>query len=204
MQIIIDSEEVDIDTKGAKSFEQCCSLIMAWLVEKDRSISTCKIDGKVVDTMDQANQLLKSCSSLEVETVSVSEALQAAISIQAAQLTRTEEACEQLVTDSLLEEPEVLVEQWHDLCEDLKAQIRFIPSLAPLLTEDQINMLVDKKFKEIEDIMREVHKVLNEADVVTFSDILELKLSPWISTLREFVQAQAKLLDSMIKSQKGE
>lgn len=199
MQIIIDSKPVEIDTSGADSFEKYCSKIMAFLVEKDRSISSCKIDGTIIKSVDQANELFKQESSLEVETITVAEALAQAVHHEVTELETTIDDCEELVTDCLLEEPQTLADNWESLCEKLKVHIGFIPNLGPLLSEDQINHLIDHKFGEIESIMKDAHKVLNKADVVSFSDILELRLSPWIQSLREFMETQQKMVNSILQ-----
>lgn len=199
MQIIIDTEQVEISQDTKPSFTKCCEAIMELIVQKDRSIACCKINGQEVSTLEQADSLFTPDCSMEVETVSVVEALELAVAIKCQELIAAEDACDQLVTDSLLEEPEALLKQWQNLCEQLKEQVRFIPKLGHLLTEEQINMLIEVKLEELNSIMRDVHHVLSKADVVAFSDILELRLAGWISSFHEFLKTQLNMLENLAR-----
>ncbi|MEM9400380.1 MAG: hypothetical protein AAF984_09245 [Verrucomicrobiota bacterium] len=199
MEVIIDSEEVKISNDQTPSFTKCCEVIMEMLISKDRSIALCKINGQAVNTLAEADSLFTPDCSMEVETVSVLKALEEAVKVKCQELHGAEDACEQLVTDSLLEEPEELVRQWQNLCGQLKEQVGFIPKLGPLLTEEQINMLIEVKLEELNAVMKDTQKALSKADVVAFSDILELRLSAWIISFREFLETQCKMVETLAK-----
>ncbi|MEM9446064.1 MAG: hypothetical protein AAGA18_12020 [Verrucomicrobiota bacterium] len=201
MQVIIDSETVEIETKTSNNFEDACSLIMQWLVQRDRSISKCKIDGKLIETIEEARCLFNVNSSLEIESIPVAVALYQSVGEHCDSLKRIEEDCDELVTDSLLEEPEVLLRQWQSLCHKLKQEIGFLPNLAPLLTDEQLDSLIEKNLTELNAIMNDIQKALSKADVVAFSDILELRLSVWISNFSEFLLTQHKMLEPIAKEQ---
>ena len=201
MQVIIDSETVELDTKTNNNFEDTCSVIMKWLVQRDRSISKCKIDGKLIETIEEARSLFNDKSSLEIESIPVAVALHQSVGEHCDTLTRIEEDCDELVTDSLLEEPEVLLKKWQSLCHKLKQEIGFLPNLGPLLTDEQLDSLIEKNLTDLNSIMNDIQQALSKADVVAFSDILELRLSVWIASFNEFLMTQHKMLEPIAKEQ---
>jgi hypothetical protein len=197
MKLTIDSEIIDLPYAAAKSFEAYCQQVMDWLLKRNRSISICKIDGHEVTDIQQANAAFAQAKQMEIESVPLIVALQSAMAIHSARLGRLEKECESLVTDCLIAEPVVVAEKWQSICEMIKEQIGFIPRLASLLTEEMIDAMVNEHCKELTSIMMAVSECFPKADVVTFSDVLEMRLLPWIRGMREFSKAVLKLLDAI-------
>jgi hypothetical protein len=96
-----------------------------------------------------------------------------------------------------LAEPVQIVASWKSLCTELNQVLGFIPTLAPILTDEQVTVLTEQKFEDLATIMRSINESMNKPDVVTVSDILELRLMPWLAALREFFQAQLTVVESL-------
>lgn len=188
MKFVIDSEEISLPETSRQSFQQCCQNIMALLLEKERSIGSFKIDGKDVESIKDADQSFSQAQQVEVESLPLAEALQSALTGTINEIRKLETMCETLVTDCLLADPDNIAQQWQDLCKELTKLIGFFPSLGYLLTEKQINELIDQRYAEFNQIMKDIAEVLPKADVVAFSDILETRLQPWLKNMRDFSQ----------------
>jgi hypothetical protein len=89
-----------------------------------------------------------------------------------------------LVTQALLGEPAEIAACWHGICEEIKAQIGFLPRLSGLLTDAQVNHLVDRQLQELGKVMHALHAAFNAGDTLEISDSLELRLLPWLRQLR--------------------
>ena len=83
-----------------------------------------------------------------------------------------------MVTQVLLGEPQEIATRWERICEELKAQIGFLPRLTGLLTETQVNELVDRELKELSRVMHALHAAFNKGDTLEISDSIELRLLP--------------------------
>ncbi|HEY8966186.1 MAG TPA: hypothetical protein VIM58_07075 [Candidatus Methylacidiphilales bacterium] len=196
MTLTIDSETVDFPPKPGEAFAEYYERIADHLLDKHRCIGTCRIDGKEVPTLDEGAALFAGASTIEIDSVSVRVALQANIALQCNAMRKIEDACETLVTDALLAEPKQVANSWQDLCQEIKGVLDFIPRLGVLLSDEQVDSLVDGRLKELNGIMTEISGFLGKGDVVGFSDTLEMKLLPWVAGLREFFQAQLAVVES--------
>jgi hypothetical protein len=197
MTLLIDSNVVDIARQPGETFATYCTKIMDWLLEQNLSIGSCRIDGQSLTTQDQAEELFASAQSIEVQSIGVRVALQAGVALQCNAMRKLENDCQSLITDCLLAEPGEISGSWSGLCQELQGVLKFIPTLGALLSEEQVNFLADQKFKTLDEIMQEMNQVMNKADTVAMSDLLELKLLPWLTSLREFLQAQLPVIDSL-------
>jgi hypothetical protein len=195
MKLLIDSKEENLSIDNSTSFMEFCNKIMTQLLAKDLSIGQIKMDGKIMTDSDEMQKTFKSAQTIEIETTSLKHALSSAVSQQYAQIQRLTSDAEALVTDCLLDEPQTIVDKWQSLCERLKNSVSFVPTLAPFLKEEQVDHLVDKSFEELNSHIRELNEVLNKADVVKFSDALEMKLIPWLKTFGEFMKEQLVQVD---------
>ena len=197
MTLTIDSETVDFPAKPNEAFQDYYERIADLLLKKGRCIGSCRIDGQAVPTVEAGVSLFDAAKAIEIESVPLRVALQANIALQCNTMRRIEDACEGLVTDSLLADPKQVAAAWQSLCEEIKSILTFIPRLAPLLSDEQVDALVDGRLNELNGIMGEIAEFLGKGDVVGFSDILEMKLLPWVGGLREFFQAQLSLVEAM-------
>jgi len=162
-------------------------------MEKKRSIASIKLDGKAIYDIDAASELYISSSLCEVETLPYDQVFKNALHFQLSQISDLEESAETLITDILLAEPDEIIEKWQSICKMVKAQIVFLPQLAVLLSEDQINDLVEKHLAELDKIMKEAAGSFSTADVVAVSDILELQFLPWLKNFKTFMQNMVEL-----------
>jgi hypothetical protein len=197
MILHIDSETVELPREANETFRNYCKKLMDWLLERNKSISSIRFDGKLTNSDQESVDLFPSVKLLEVNTTSVQVALQSAIALQCNVLRKLENDCQNLVTDCLLAEATQIAETWEGMCREIKAVLSFLPCLNALLTEEQVDFLVDTKLQEVQELMKEMHEILNSADVVKMSDVLELKLAPWLVSLREFFQAQLSVIETL-------
>jgi hypothetical protein len=188
MKLIIDSKPVAIPAAESQSFQELCSGVMDWLMDQKRSISSCKFDGRLVKTIEEADSIFDSAMLCEIESIPIEIAMQSALALQCNYLGELESRCEKLVTESLLSDPREIIETWRGICDNLKQQISFIPQLGALLTEDQVDELINERMECFNHLMKDAAAALSAADVVQFSDVLELKLIPWLQHYREFLR----------------
>lgn len=187
MKLIIDSTPVEIPAAESQSFRELCTGVMNWLLPRKRSIASCKFDGHVIHSVEEADSVLPSSQTCEIESVPFEIALQSALALQCNYLGEIEQQCDKLVTESLLADPQDIIKLWRFICENLKQQIAFIPQLGNILSEDQVDHLITSRMEAFNDIMKSAAAALSTADVVQFSDVLELKLVPWLQQYREFL-----------------
>ncbi len=197
MKITIDSDSVDIERNATDSFKVYYQRVASWLLIRNRCISAFKINGRMIKNEVEGENLYTQAEDVEVESVPLKVALQAAIALQCNTVRKLENDCLNLVTDCLLAEPKQIVDSWKLLCVELNQVLGFIPTLAPVLTDEQVTGLTDQKFANLSTIMKDINEAMNKPDVVTVSDILELRLLPWMVSLREFFQAQIPVIDSL-------
>lgn len=200
MKLIIDSKPVDIPAAESQSFRELCTGVMDWLLPKRRSIATCKFDGQPIHSVEQADNVLSHASTCEIESVPFEIALQSALALQCNYLGEIEQQCDKLVTESLLADPNDIVKLWREICENLKQQIAFIPQLGTILSEEQVDHLIASRMENFNATMKGAAAALSTADVVQFSDILELQLVPWLKQYREFLLGHVDELNRTTKN----
>jgi hypothetical protein len=189
LKVVIDSTPVQLELPQGSSFAALCEAAMKVLLEKNRAIAHCKIDGKLVEDPESANETIGSASLLEIESLPLKEVLLVSIQNHITDLKRLEQSAEQLVTDCLLAEPQEIVNQWTEICEQTKKKLSFIPTLAPILSEKQLEEKMDPLFKNLAGIMSEAGTSFSTADVVSFSDTIENKFIPWLHQFRAVIQS---------------
>jgi anaerobic glycerol-3-phosphate dehydrogenase len=197
MKLLIDSQEDHLSLEDSTSFMEFCNKLMTKLLAKDLSVAAIKMDGKLITDTDEMQKTFKTAQTVEIETTSLKHALHTAVSQQYSQLQKLAADAEALVTDCLLDEPQMIVDKWYSLCERLKNSVSFVPTLAPFLKEEQVDHLIDKSFEDLNSMIKELNEVLNRADVVKFSDVLEMKLIPWLKTFGEFMKEQLAEVDCL-------
>jgi hypothetical protein len=196
MILTIDTEPVDLPVQPGETFQAYYERIADLLLAKNRCIGSCRIDGSDVPTVEEGTALFPSAREMAIDSVSLRVALQANIALQCNAMRRIEDSCEGLVTDSLLSEPKQVAASWQALCEEIKGILTFIPRLGVLLTDEQVDALIEGRLNELNAVMTEIADFLAKGDVVGFSDTLEMKLLPWIAGLREFFQAQLTVVEA--------
>ena len=110
---------------------------------------------------------------------------------------RLESECENLVTQALLGEPNEIAQRWQAICEEIKAQVGFLPRLSGLLTDSQVNQLVDRQLKDLSKVMHALHSAFNNGDTLEISDSIELQLLPWLRQLRAFMENCLSLVKTL-------
>lgn len=189
LKVVIDSVPVQLEIPQEASFANICASAMKVLLEKNRAISQCKLDGKVVEEPDKVDALLPTFSLLEIESQPLKEVLTIALQQHVLDLKQLEQSTEQLVTDCLLAEPQEIVDQWTGICDITKKKLSIIPTLAPILDEKQLETKMEPLFKDLNLIMTEASGSFSTADVVSFSDTLENRFIPWIQRFRAVIQS---------------
>lgn len=181
------------------SFQDLCSVVMEWLLKRKRSISLCVIDGVQVQSLDQAENMFTSADTCEIESVTIEAALMSALALQGESLKTITAECEELVTECLLAEPEDIIKLWQKICEHLKAQIGFVPHMGAVLSDEEVERLVSTEMSQFNRIMQRAGEILSTADVVQFSDLLELELIPWLGDYRLFLHRVFVRLEKKLK-----
>ena len=196
MKVLIDSKPIEIQSTPGASFAEFCASLLERLLQTNLSIKSCRLDGKILESMGDGEKIFNQTSLVEVESVPLTVALQAVMALRCAAIRRLEMDCEELVTESLIGEANAIYQRWHALCGELKQQIQFIPHLGDFLASEQVDEISTSRMETLADIMNGCREALGKADVVAFSDILEMKLLPWLQKLRELVHGVLKQIES--------
>src|SRR5271163_1707344 len=184
MKILIDNSPLEAEFAPPKSFPEFCEQMMGVLLARNLSIGSCEFDGTVVNSLEEAHDLYSRCEICRIASIPLAVALEAALGQKVRDAQKLEADCENLVTQALLGEPAEIAACWHTICEEIKAQIGFLPRLTGLLTDAQINHLVDRQLQELGKVMHALHAAFNAGDTLEISDSLELRLLPWLRQLR--------------------
>ncbi len=189
MKILIDNNPLEQNFVLPKSFPEFCEQMMSVLLAKNLSIGSCEFDGTIVHNLDEAHDLYTRSEICKINSIPLAVALEAALAEKVRDALALETKCEGLVTQALLGEPSEIAACWHGICEEIKAQIGFLPRLSGLLTDEQVNHLVDRQLQELGKVMHALHAAFNAGDTVEISDSLELRLLPWLRQLRAFMES---------------
>jgi hypothetical protein len=188
MKILIDNSPMEQDFVLPKSFPEFCEQMMGMLLTRNLSIGSCEFDGTLVSNLDEARDLYARSEICRINSIPLVVALEAALEQKVQDARKLESECENLVTQSLLGEPAEIAACWHAICEEIKAQIGFLPRLTGLLSDTQVNHLVDRQLHELGKVMHTLHAAFNAGDTLEISDSLELRLLPWLRQLRGFME----------------
>jgi anaerobic glycerol-3-phosphate dehydrogenase len=197
MKILIDNNPLQEQIPLPKSFPEFCEQIMEILLARNLSIGSCEFDGTVVSSLEEAHDLFQNSEICKIASIPLAVALEAALSHKCADARRLEAECEELVTQALLGEPTEIAMRWQAICEEIKAQIGFLPRLSGLLTDAQVNQLVDRQFKDLGKVMHALHAAFNNADTLEISDSIELRLLPWLRQLRSLMENCLQLVKTL-------
>lgn len=197
MKILIDNNPLEEKLPPPKSFPEFCEQIMGILLTRNLSIGSCEFDGTVVSNLDEAHDLFSRSQICKIASIPLAVALEAALTHKCQEARRIETECEDLVTQALLAEPREIAASWQAICEEIKAQIGFLPRLSGLLTDTQVNHLVDRQLKDLGKVMHALHAAFNHGDTLEISDSIELRLLPWIRQLRAFMENCLQLVKTL-------
>jgi len=197
MKILIDDTPLDVSLPEAKSFPEFCEQMMEILLSRNLSIGTCEFDGTVVSSLEEAHDLFTHSEVCKIASIPLVVALEAALAQKCRDAVRLETDCEELVTQALLAEPSEIASRWHSICNEIKSQVGFLPRLSGLLTDTQVNFLVDRQLKELGKVMHALHAAFNQADTLEISDSIELRLLPWLRQLRSFMENCLQLVKTL-------
>jgi len=197
MKILIDNNPLEEKLPESKSFPEFCEHIMGILLTRNLSIGSCEFDGTVVNSLEEAHDLFTRSEICKIASIPLAVALEAALSHKCQEARKIEVECESLVTQALLAEPREIAARWHTICEEIKAQVGFLPRLSGLLTDAQVNHLVDRQLKELGKVMHALHAAFNNGDTLEISDSIELRLLPWIRHLRSFMENCLQLVKTL-------
>jgi hypothetical protein len=197
MKILIDNDPLHDELTLPPTFPEFCDQIMGILLTRNRSIGSCEIDGTTVHNVAEADHLFPTAKICKIASIPLAVALEAALVSRVADACRLEQECSDMVTQVLLGEPQDIATRWERICEELKAQIGFLPRLTGLLTETQVNELVDRELKELSRVMHALHAAFNKGDTLEISDSIELRLLPWLRQLRVLVENCLQLVKTL-------
>jgi len=197
MKILIDNNPLEQELPTPKDFPDLCEKVMTILLARNLSIGTCEIDGTVINNLAEAHDLFSRCEVCKIASIPLAVALEAALAHQCREGQRLEGECEVLVTQALLAEPAEIAARWQTICEQIKAQIGFLPRLSGLLTDAQVNHLVDRQLAELGKVMHALHAAFNAGDTLEISDSIELRLLPWLRQLRSFMENCLELVKNL-------
>jgi hypothetical protein len=197
MKILIDNNPLEQAFEVPQSFPEFCEQMMGVLLARNLSIGSCEFDGTVVHTIEEAHDLYERCEICRISSIPLAVALEAALAQKLRDAQKLEGECENLVTQALLAEPAEIAARWHSICEEIKAQIGFLPRLSGLLTDAQINHLVDRQLQDLGKVMHALHAAFNAGDTLEISDSLELRLLPWLRQLRGFMESCLELVKNL-------
>jgi hypothetical protein len=188
MKILIDNDPLTESLNPPRNFPEFCEQIMGILLTRNRSIGSCELDGTLVRNIEEADELFSTCKVCKIASIPLAVALEATLAAKVADGRRLERECSDMVTQVLLGEPQEIAARWQKICEEIKEQVGFLPRLTGLLTETQVNNLVDRELKELGRVMHALHAAFNHGDTLEISDSIELRLLPWLRKLRGFLE----------------
>jgi hypothetical protein len=197
MKILIDNNPLEHELPIPQNFPEFCEQIMEVLLARNLSIGSCEIDGTVVSNLEEAHDLFSRAEVCKIASIPLSVALEAALGHKCQEARRLEGECEGLVTQALLGEPKEIAARWQSICEEIKSQVGFLPRLSGLLTDTQVNHLVDRQLKELGKVMHALHAAFNNGDTLEISDSIELRLLPWLRQLRSFMENCLQLVKNL-------
>jgi hypothetical protein len=197
MKILIDNNPLEEKILVPQSFPEFCEQIMGILLARNLSIGSCEFDGTVVNNLEEAHDLFSRCEICKIASIPLAVALEAALAQKCRDARHLERECEGLVTQALLGEPVEIVIRWQSICEEIKSQIGFLPRLSGLLTDTQVNHLVDRQLKDLGKVMHALHAAFNNGDTLEISDSIELRLLPWLRQLRDFMENCLQLVKNL-------
>jgi hypothetical protein len=197
MKILIDNSPLEKEFTAPTSFPEFCEQMMGVLLERNLSIGSCEFDGTVVSSLEEAHDLYSRCEICRIASIPLAVAMEAALGQKVRDAVKLESECENLVTQALLAEPNEIATRWQAICEEIKAQIGFLPRLSGLLTDAQVNHLVDRQLQDLGKVMHALHAAFNAGDTLEISDSLELRLLPWLKQLREFMESCLQLVKNL-------
>jgi len=197
MKILIDNSPLEETLPVAQNFPEFCEQMMEILLARNLSIGSCEFDGTVVSSLEEAHDLFSRCEICKIASIPLAVALEAALAHKCRDARKLETECETLVTQALLAEPVEIANRWHSICEEIKSQVGFLPRLSGLLTETQVNNLVDRQLKDLGKVMHALHAAFNQADTLEISDSIELRLLPWLRQLRAFMENCLELVKTL-------
>jgi hypothetical protein len=197
MKILIDNDPLPEELPAIATFSEFCEKIMGLLLTRNLSIGTCEIDGRVVSNLAEADQLFSDCKVCKIASVPLAVALETALASKCQDAVRLEKECQDMVTQVLLGEPVEIANRWRIICDEIKAQVGFLPRLSGLLTQAQVTQLVDRELKELGRVMHALHAAFNNADTLEISDSIELRLLPWLRQLRSFLDNCLQLVKTL-------
>jgi len=197
MKILIDNNILEEKIPHTKNFPEFCERIMGILLARNLSIGSCEFDGTIVSNLEEAHDLFSRSHICKIASIPLAVALEAALTHKCHEARRIEAECEGLVTQALLAEPREIAASWHTICEDIKAQVGFLPRLSGLLTDAQVNHLVDRQLKDLGKVMHALHAAFNHGDTLEISDSIELRLLPWVRQLRSFMENCLQLVKNL-------
>jgi hypothetical protein len=197
MKILIDNDPLPEELPAIATFSEFCEKIMGLLLTRNLSIGTCEIDGRVVSNLAEADQLFSDCKVCKIASVPLAVALETALASKCQDAVRLEKECQDMVTQVLLGEPVEIANRWRSICDEIKAQVGFLPRLSGLLTQAQVTQLVDRELKELGRVMHALHAAFNNADTLEISDSIELRLLPWLRQLRSFLDNCLQLVKTL-------
>jgi hypothetical protein len=197
MKILIDNSPLETEFSVPKSFPEFCERMMGLLLSRNLSIGSCEIDGTVISSLEEAHDLYSRGQICRISSVPLAVALETALAQKVHDAKKLEQDCEHLVTQALLAEPREIAALWHGMCEEIKAVIGFLPRLSGLLTEAQVNQLVDRQLAELSKIMHALHASFNAGDTLEISDTMELRLLPWLRQLTSFLQSSLEFVQQL-------
>jgi hypothetical protein len=197
MKILIDNNPLEQTLPVPQNFSEFCEQMMEILLARNLSIGSCEFDGTLVNNLEEAHDLFSRCEVCKIASIPLAVALEAALTQKCRDARKLEAECETLVTQALLAEPLEIANRWHTICEEIKSQVGFLPRLTGLLTESQVNNLVDRQLKDLGKVMHALHAAFNQADTLEISDSIELRLLPWLRQLRAFMENCLQLVKTL-------
>jgi hypothetical protein len=197
MKILIDNTPLEEKVPLPQSFPEFCEQMMEILLVRNLSIGSCEFDGTIVTSLEEAHDLFARSEVCKIASIPLAVALEAALDHKCRDARRLEEECEALVTQALLGEPKEIASRWHSICEEIKAQVGFLPRLTGLLTDAQVSHLIDRQLKDLGKVMHSLHAAFNAGDTLEISDSIELRLLPWLHQLRSFMENCLQLVKNL-------
>jgi hypothetical protein len=197
MKILIDNDPLTESLPTPGSFPEFCEQIMSILLTRNRSIGSCELDGRLVQNIAEADELFSTCKVVKIASIPLAVALEATLASKVSDGRRLEQECADMVTQVLLGEPTEIAARWHKICDEIKEQVGFLPRLTGLLTEAQVDNLVDRELKDLGRVMHALHAAFNHGDTLEISDSIELRLLPWLRKLRGFLENCLQLVKNL-------
>lgn len=196
MNLYLDGKPLELpESLDCENFEDFCQICSKRLHIEDRAIHSIHLDGKEVDcTTLPSDHSFLNAQKIEIMSCLLKDLVLTVLQAQEKSAQDLAGKVMELSTNCLIESPRETFDCWKNILEILKSLVGFIPkflAIQPLLSDAEIELTetdLTNRIQEIQEFVDTCRKALDSQDIVQFSDVLELRIVPWLKSHADLSQ----------------